>query len=65
MKAELDKALKSNVQIVSEIDKTLIGGVVINVGSKMIDDSIKGKLERLTRAMKSESGANNQIKKAS
>ncbi|MBL4589683.1 MAG: ATP synthase F1 subunit delta [Alphaproteobacteria bacterium] len=65
IKAELDKALGANIQIVSEIDKTLIGGVVITVGSKMIDDSVKGKLERLTRAMKSQSGTNNQIKKAS
>ena len=65
IKAELDKALDTNVQIISEVDQTLLGGVVITVGSKMIDDSIKGKLERLSRAMKSQSDEDSTMKKAS
>jgi len=65
IKAELDKTLESNVEIVVEIDKTLLGGVVINVGSRMIDDSVKGKLERLTRAMTAQSNTNVKVKKAS
>lgn len=65
MKAELDKALGSNVQIMSDVDKTLLGGVVINVGSKMIDDSVKGKLDRLSRAMTAQSDTSNTMKKAS
>lgn len=65
IKAELDKALDTNVQIISEVDQTLLGGVVITVGSKMIDDSIKGKLERLSRAMKSQSNEDSTMKKAS
>lgn len=65
IKAELDKALGSNVQIVSDVDKTLLGGVIVNVGSKMIDDSVKGKLDRLSRAMTAQSGGNVTVKKAS
>ena len=35
-----------------EIDPTLIGGVVIRVGSRMIDSSLKSKLQRMQLAMK-------------
>ena len=65
IKAELDKALGVNTEIITEVDKALLGGVVITVGSKMIDDSVKGKLDRLARAMKSKSGSDVNIKKAS
>ncbi|MGB1077727.1 MAG: ATP synthase F1 subunit delta [Bdellovibrionales bacterium] len=65
IKGELDKALGVNTEIVTEVDKSLLGGVVITVGSKMIDDSVKGKLDRLSRAMKSKSGTDVNIKKAS
>lgn len=35
-----------------EIDPTLIGGLVIRVGSRMIDSSLKSKLQRMQLAMK-------------
>ena len=58
LKAELDKVLGTNTEIMVKIDKNLLGGVVVTVGSKMIDDSVRGKLDRLVRKMKSTSGAN-------
>ncbi len=58
IKAELDKALNTNTEIMVEVDKNLIGGVIVTVGSKMVDDSVRGKLDRLVRKMKSTSGAN-------
>ena len=35
-----------------EIDPSLIGGVVVRVGSRMIDSSLKSKLQRMQLAMK-------------
>ncbi len=35
-------------------DKSLIGGLMVQLGSRLIDASIKGKLERLERKLKSE-----------
>ncbi len=35
-----------------EIDPTLIGGLVVRVGSRMIDSSLKSKLQRMQLAMK-------------
>jgi len=35
-----------------DIDPSLIGGVVVRVGSRMIDTSLKSKLQRMQLAMK-------------
>jgi len=57
LEASLAKAMGQSVAVNVEVDKSLIGGMVVTVGSQMIDDSVKRKLERLKIAMKS--GANN------
>ena len=36
----------------SDVDKTLIGGLIVRVGSRMVDSSIRTKLQRLQIAMK-------------
>ena len=52
----LTKTLKNSTgkDIVLDVtvDETLIGGLVVKVGSKMIDTSIRSKLDRLQTAMK-------------
>ena len=40
-----------NVTIRSRVDPTIIGGVVARVGDEVIDDSVRGRLERLRRAL--------------
>lgn len=57
------KSLGQKVTLNVEIDKTLIGGMIVTVGSRMIDDSVKRKLERLERAMKSNTNMNETVKK--
>lgn len=54
----LSKATGRSVDINLSVNKDLIGGMIVTVGSKMIDDSVKRKLERLERAMKSQSNQN-------
>ncbi|MCL3881378.1 F0F1 ATP synthase subunit delta [Marivita sp. GX14005] len=53
---ELAKTLKSSVgkdvKIKATVDESLIGGLVVKVGSKMIDTSIRSKLNSLQNAMK-------------
>ena len=62
---DLDTDMKNNIKelsfnftnskkisLVTKIDKNLIGGVVISIGSKLIDASIKTKLKRLEAEMK-------------
>ncbi len=48
MKARAGKTVKLNVAV----DESLIGGLVVKVGSKMIDTSIRAKLGQLQNAMK-------------
>jgi F-type H+-transporting ATPase subunit delta len=36
-------------------DKSLLGGIVVRMGSRLIDTSVRGKLERLSRVLKSQS----------
>ena len=42
----------SDIVLDVTVDETLIGGLVVKVGSKMIDTSIRSKLDRLQTAMK-------------
>jgi F-type H+-transporting ATPase subunit delta len=44
---------KSNkIALTTSVDASLIGGLVVRIGSRMIDTSIKTKLNRLEAAMK-------------
>ena len=48
----LEKVLKHKIIINYSINPDILGGLVIEFGSKCIDDSIKGKLNRLEQVMK-------------
>ena len=50
--AALKKAIGGNVAVDAKVDGELLGGVVVRVGSRMVDDSLKSKLQRLHLAMK-------------
>jgi F-type H+-transporting ATPase subunit delta len=49
---QLRKAVGRKVAIDLHVDPSLLGGLVVKVGSRMIDASLKSKLHRLQRAMK-------------
>ncbi len=42
----------SKVQVEVKVDPGLIGGLIVRVGSRMIDNSLRSKLQRLQLAMK-------------
>lgn len=48
----LRRGLGSKVVVDLKVDASLIGGLVVRVGSKLVDDSLKTKLVRLQLAMK-------------
>jgi F-type H+-transporting ATPase subunit delta len=43
----------NQVTIQARVDPSIIGGVVARVGDRLIDDSVRGRLERLRRAISS------------
>ena len=52
LSAALKKALGKDVALDVTVDASLLGGLVAKVGSKMVDSSLKTKLQQLTLALK-------------
>jgi F-type H+-transporting ATPase subunit delta len=52
LETTLGKTLGRPVALDVKVNKDLIGGLTVTLGSLMIDDSVKSKLERLSLAMK-------------
>jgi F-type H+-transporting ATPase subunit delta len=49
---QLKRAVGSKVAVEIKVDPSLLGGMVVKVGSRMVDASLKSKLHRLEAAMK-------------
>ena len=49
--ASLKKAIGSKVTISASVDHELLGGLVVKIGSRMVDSSLRTKLQRLRLAM--------------
>ncbi len=52
LKKQLKAKVGSDVAVVQKIDPAILGGLVIKIGSQMIDSSIKTRLNTLASAMK-------------
>lgn len=48
----LKKAIGTKVQVEQRVDESLLGGLVVRVGSQMIDSSLKTQLQKMRLAMK-------------
>ncbi len=62
--AHLKKVTGKNVKVDLSVDPAIMGGLVIRVGSKLMDSSVRTKLDRLHRALKNsnELSAQNKMK---
>ncbi len=52
IKSRIEKELNQKTEIIFNIDSTIIGGIVIKYDSMLQDYSIKGSLEKITKALK-------------
>ena len=52
LKAQLKKRVGSDVSVSTAVDPSILGGLVVRIGSQMIDSSIKTRLNTLSQAMK-------------
>ncbi len=50
--AALNKAVGRKVDVIAQVDPSILGGLIVKVGSRMVDSSLKSKLQRLKLAMK-------------
>jgi len=52
LSASLKASVGKDVKINTTVDESLIGGLIVKVGSKMVDSSIRSKLSALQNTMK-------------
>lgn len=52
IKDALKAVTKKNVQIDTKIDPSIIGGLIVKLGSRMVDTSLRSKLNSIKHAMK-------------
>lgn len=52
LKAALKSALGRDVALSTKVDSSILGGLIVKVGSRMMDNSLKTKLQNLKIAMK-------------
>lgn len=52
VEASLIRAGHARVRIASRIDPAILGGLVVKIGSRLYDSSIRSRLQRLAQAMK-------------
>ncbi len=52
LKAELAAAMKTDVTIETAVEEEILGGLVVRVGSRMVDSSMRTKLNNLKHAMR-------------
>ena len=53
LSAALQKRLERQVKLNTTVDEKLIGGVVIRAGDTVIDNSVRGKLNKLAESLSS------------
>jgi F-type H+-transporting ATPase subunit delta len=52
LKAALKSSLGSDILLSTKVDSSILGGLIVKVGSRMLDNSLKTKLQNLKIAMK-------------
>lgn len=53
IKSRLEKLLSKELDLELKIDGSLIGGMVLKVGDRILDGSLKGKIQALERSLRS------------
>lgn len=65
LQATLKKHTGADVAVDASVDPSILGGMVVTIGSHMIDDSVARKLERLKQSMSAQGNAGVELKAVS
>ncbi|MDA1099517.1 MAG: F0F1 ATP synthase subunit delta [Proteobacteria bacterium] len=52
IKAELAAAMKTEVQVETAVNESILGGMIVKIGSRMVDSSLRTKIQNLRFAMR-------------
>lgn len=58
IKSKIEKALGTSIVVETKVTPEIIGGMIVTIGSYMVDDSVRRKIERLGVALKSNANQN-------
>jgi len=58
IKQKIEKALGTTIAVETKVTPEIIGGMIVTIGSYMVDDSVRRKIERLGVALKSNANQN-------
>ena len=50
LKTALEKRLKSQIRLIQEVDRNILGGMVVRIGNSLVDLSLKSKIESIAHA---------------
>jgi F-type H+-transporting ATPase subunit delta len=62
LRTNLSRSLGAKIILDMKTDPSLLGGLVVTVGSTMVDDSVKGKLDQLKKALQTQANQNHNMK---
>ena len=51
LEARLKQRFGSNLEFIYQVDPEILGGVIVQVGDKLIDDSVRGRLQALRQKL--------------
>ncbi|OOB79778.1 MAG: ATP synthase F1 subunit delta [Epulopiscium sp. Nuni2H_MBin001] len=52
IRAKIEKGTQSSVELTTFVDESVLGGIVVRVGDKVVDGSIKGEMNALKNQLK-------------
>ena len=52
LEAALKRLLQRDIRVESSVDQTLLGGVIVRAEDTVIDNSMRGRLEKLAQVLK-------------
>lgn len=56
VRARLEQLTGASIELTSNVDASLIGGLTVRVGDRLIDASVRGRLERLRERLVADAG---------
>jgi F-type H+-transporting ATPase subunit delta len=51
LEKELSKKLNKTIKLENKVDSTVLGGVLVKIGDKVIDSSVKGTIDEMSRQL--------------
>ncbi len=51
LRQKMEERTGARVELIYDVDPSLLGGVVVRIGSRLYDGSVRGRLERLRNSL--------------